>query len=174
MNRYGRERNYPLSVESAEGETWIGLLDAPLPLEAAVAWANRPDCGAVVMFSGNARNSSPDRPDVYELTYEAYEIEAERRLGAVERQARELWPDLGCLALLHRIGTLAIGEAAVVVVASAPHRQEAFGAARFCIDALKATVPIWKREKWSGGESWGREAQHLSEIEEYVQRVNPL
>ena len=140
-----------------------------------MAWANRPHCGAVVMFSGNARDNSPDRQGVYELTYEAYEAEAERRLGAVARQVRELWPDVARLALLHRTGTLAIGEAAVVVVASAPHRQEAFEAARFCIDALKSTVPIWKLEKWAGGESWGREAQHLSEIEEYTERVtNPL
>ena len=161
-------------MHSPEGDTWIGLFGTGLPLEAAVAWANRPYCGAVVMFSGIARDNSPDRPDVYELTYEAYEVEAERRLASVARQARDLWPDVGCLALLHRVGTLAIGDAAVVVVASAPHREEAFGAARFCIDALKATVPIWKREKWAGGESWGREAQHLSEIEEYVQRVKPL
>lgn len=161
-------------MRSPQGETWIGLFSEPLPLLAAVEWANRPHCGAVVMFSGNARDNSPDRPGVYELTYEAYEAEAERRLASVERQARELWPDAGCLALLHRTGTLAIGEAAVVVVASAPHRTEAFAAARFCIDALKATVPIWKREKWSGGESWGQEAQHLSEIEEYVQQAEQL
>ena len=140
-----------------------------------MAWANRPHYGAVVMFSGNARDNSPDRPEVYELTYEAYEAEAEGRLAAVAHQAREQWPDVGRLALLHRTGTLRIGDAAVVVVASAPHRQEAFSAARFCIDALKATVPIWKLERWAGGESWGREAQHLSEIGEYVQRVeNPL
>ena len=141
---------------------------------AAVEWATRPHCGAVVMFSGNARDSSPDRPGVHELTYEAYEVEAEHRLASLARRARELWPDLGCLALLHRTGTLAICDAAVVVVASAPHRAEAFAAARFCIDALKATVPIWKMEKWAGGESWGREAQHLSEIEDYLQTVGPL
>ena len=156
-----------------ESDTWIGIHGDPLPLEAAVGWASRPHCGAVVMFSGNARDHSPDRAGVHELTYEAFEVEAERRLGAVAREARALWPDLGRLALLHRVGTLAIGESAVVVVASAPHRREAFGAARFCIDALKATVPIWKREKWSGGESWGSEAQHVSEIEEYLQRMDP-
>ena len=126
------------------------------------------------MFSGNARDHSPDRAGVHELTYEAYEVEAERRLAAVAHEARGLWTDLGRLALLHRVGTLAVGDAAVVVVAAAPHRQEAFGAARFCIDALKATVPIWKREKWEGGESWGKEAQHLSDIEDYLQRANPL
>jgi molybdopterin synthase catalytic subunit len=50
----------------------------------------------------------------------------------------------------------------VVVAASAPHRDEAFDAARFCIDTLKATAPIWKREAWAGGESWGLEAQVIS------------
>ena len=69
---------------------------------------------------------------------------------------------LGRLALLHRTGVLEVGDsAAVVVVVSAPHRAEAFDAARFCIDTLKRSVPIWKRETWSDGESWGLEAQHI-------------
>jgi molybdopterin synthase catalytic subunit len=54
-----------------------------------------------------------------------------------------------------------VGESAVLVVVSAPHRGDAIAAARFCIDALKASVPIWKRESWEDGESWGLEAQHL-------------
>jgi len=68
--------------------------------------------------------------------------------------------------MLHRVGELVIGDSAVVVVASSPHRPEAFAAARFCIDALKATIPIWKRERWDEGESWGLEAQHLVEVED--------
>ena len=59
-----------------------------------------------------------------------------------------------------------LGTSAVVVVASAPHRGEAFEAARFAIDALKATVPIWKRETWADGESWGLEAQHLVDLDD--------
>ena len=55
-------------------------------------------------------------------------------------------------------------DAAVVVAVSAPHRGEAFDAARYAIDELKRTVPIWKRESWDGGESWGLEAQHLTEV----------
>ena len=179
MNRQCRRGTYPGFVKSSgvpspQGETWVGLFADRLPLLEAVEWANRPHCGAVVMFSGNARNSSPERPGVYELAYEAYEAEAEGRLAAVADGARELWPGVGPLALLHRTGTLAVGESAVVVVAAAPHRSEAFEAARFCIDALKATVPIWKLEKWAGGRSWGREAQHLVEIGEYVERADPL
>ena len=58
------------------------------------------------------------------------------------------------MALLHRVGRLEVGEVAVVVVASTPHRAEAFAAAQFCIDTLKHTVPIWKRETWEGGSDW--------------------
>ena len=83
------------------------------------------------------------------------------RLGAVADEARSRWPTVGRIALLHRIGVLDVGQSAVVVVVSAPHRAEAFEAARFCIDALKRSVPIWKRETWSDGESWGLEAQHI-------------
>jgi molybdopterin synthase catalytic subunit len=68
------------------------------------------------------------------------------------------------MALLHRVGVVDIGAAAVVVAVSAPHRGEAFEAARFAIDELKRTVPIWKRESWAGGSSWGLEAQHLTDV----------
>ena len=68
--------------------------------------------------------------------------------------ARAQWPMVGRLALLHRIGRLEVGEVSVVVAASTPHRAEAFEAARYCIDTLKHTVPIWKRETWEGGTDW--------------------
>ena len=78
--------------------------------------------------------------------------------------ARRQWPEVVRLALLHRTGVLQVGDSAVIVVASAPHRRAAFEAASFCIDTLKQTVPIWKRERWSEGESWGLEAQHIEEV----------
>jgi molybdopterin synthase catalytic subunit len=118
-----------------------------------------------VLFSGTARDHAEGRPGVERLEYEAYESQVVPRLGAVAEEARARWPDLGRIALLHRTGVLEVGEAAVVVVVSAPHRAEAFAGARFCIDALKQSVPIWKRETWSGGESWGLEAQHVIEPE---------
>jgi molybdopterin synthase catalytic subunit len=83
------------------------------------------------------------------------------RLREVADEARVHWPVVGRIALLHRVGVLDIGDSAVVVAVSAPHRDEAFAAARFCIDALKRSVPIWKRESWDGGDSWGLEAQHI-------------
>jgi molybdopterin synthase catalytic subunit len=144
-----------------EGDTWLGLTSSSLPVAEAVAWATRPDCGGLVLFSGTARDHADGRPDVERLEYEAYESQVVPRLGTVAAEARARWPAVGRIALLHRTGVVDIGDAAVVVVVSAPHRAEAFEAARFCIDTLKRSVPIWKRERWAGGESWGLEAQHV-------------
>lgn len=144
-------------------DTWLGLSGNPLPVAEAGAWAVSPDCGAVVVFTGTARDHAPGRPGVDLLTYEAYEEHAGPRLAAVAGEMRERWPDLGRIAMLHRVGDVAVGEAAVVVAVSSPHRDSAFDAARYGIGALKSTVPIWKRERWEGGESWGLEAQHLTE-----------
>lgn len=136
-------------------DTWVGLSDRPLPVAEAAAWAVRPDCGALVVFSGTARDHAPGRPEVHRLDYEAYDEHVVPALLAVASEARSRWPQIGRVALLHRVGTLAIGESAVVVAVSAPHRAEAFEAARFGIDTVKETAPIWKRESFAGGESWG-------------------
>ena len=153
-----------LLVPPAEGETWLGLSSRPLPVAAAADWVVRPDCGGVVLFSGTARDHAEGRPGVTSLTYEAYESQAVPRLRAVAGETRARWPDVGRIALLHRIGTLAIGDSAVVVAVSAPHRDTAFAAARFGIDALKQTVPIWKRETWADGDSWGLDAHDVADL----------
>ncbi len=149
-----------------DNDTWLGLSSDRLPAGAALDWAAVPSCGAVVCFSGTARDSSEGRPNVTALEYEAYDEHVVPRLGAIAREIRSRWPEVRRVALLHRTGSVPIGESAVVVVVSAPHRPEAFAAARFGIDSLKATVPIWKRERWEGGESWGLEAQHLVDVTE--------
>jgi molybdopterin synthase catalytic subunit len=148
-------------VNPPAGDSWLDLIAGPLPVEPAVAWATRPQCGAVVTFSGTARDHSEGRPGVHALHYEAYESAARTRLGELVDEMRRRWPEVVAVALLHRLGDVPIGEAAVVVVVSSAHRDAAFDAARFGIDALKRTVPIWKRERWDGGESWGLEPQHL-------------
>ena len=148
----------------SSGETWLGLTPDPLPVGRAADWAVRPHCGAVVLFSGTVRDHAGGRANVTRLEYEAYEEQVEPRLAAIADEARARWPELGRLVLLHRTGPLDVGESSVVVVASAPHRPEAFAAARFCIDALKASVPIWKRETWEGGEEWGLDAHDVTEV----------
>ncbi|MGH9275574.1 MAG: molybdenum cofactor biosynthesis protein MoaE [Acidimicrobiales bacterium] len=148
----------------ATGDDWVALSAADLPIAVASAWVVRPGCGATVTFTGTARDHADGRPGVHRLEYEAYEGPAVARLRAVADAVRTRWPGVGRIALLHRTGGLDIGDAAVVVAVSAPHRAEAFEAARFAIDELKRTVPIWKREAWDGGESWGLEAQHLTDV----------
>jgi molybdopterin synthase catalytic subunit len=145
-------------------DDWFGLTAEPLPVAEAAAWARLARCGAVVTFDGTARDHSDGRPGVHALEYEAYESQVEPRLAAIAAEARVRWPDLGRIAMIHRMGPVGLGESAVVVAVSAPHRDHAFAAARFCIDTLKATVPIWKREAWDGGESWGLEPQHVREV----------
>ena len=149
-----------------DGDDWVGLSTEPLPVTEALDWAHRPDCGAVVLFSGVARDHSSDRQGVDRLEYEAYEAQVQPRLAELAAEARRRWPDVGRLVMIHRVGELVVGDSAVVVVASSPHRPQAFAAARFCIDALKATIPIWKRERWDQGESWGLEAQHILEVDD--------
>jgi len=147
-------------------ETWVGLQSEPLPVALASEWVVRPDCGAVVVFSGTARDHSTGRADVSLLEYEAYEEQVGPRLRELADNARKTWSDLGRIVLSHRIGEVPVTESAVVVAVSSPHRGEAFDAGRWLIDTLKSTVPIWKRETWADGESWGLEPQHLAEIDE--------
>jgi molybdopterin synthase catalytic subunit len=146
--------------------TWVGLFPASLPVDQASAWVVAPACGAVVTFTGTARDHSDERADVTQLEYEAYEGQVEPRLEAIAAEARRRWAGVGRVALLHRTGALQPGDAAVVVAVATPHRDEAFAAARFCIDRLKATVPIWKRERWRDGDDWGLDATAIESATE--------
>jgi len=147
------------------GAEWIGVDDGPLPVAEACAWAVRPGCGALVTFCGTVRDHSGDRAGVVALEYEAYLEQVEPRLAAVAAAARDRWPPVDRLALLHRVGRLTVGEVSVVVVVSAPHRAEAFEAARFCIDTIKTSVPVWKRETWAGGSDWALCSHDVVDLE---------
>jgi molybdopterin synthase catalytic subunit len=151
-------------VAPAAGDRWVGLCPSALPVAEAAAWVVEPRCGAVVTFTGTARDHAVGRPGVHRLEYEAYEGPALDRFGALVDEVRGRWPAVGRVVLLHRTGEVALGEAAVVVAVAAPHRDAAFEAARYAIDELKRTAPIWKREAWAGGESWGLDAQVPSQV----------
>ena len=145
------------------GDTWIGVTDDELSVGAAYDWCVLPSCGAVVLFSGTVRDHAEGREGVQQLTYEAYEEHAVTKMAELVDELRARWPVVGRVVLLHRTGTLQLGESSVLVVVSSPHRPEAFEAGRFGIDALKASVPIWKHEVWDGGEDWALGAQQLVE-----------
>lgn len=136
----------------AEAPKRCTISELPLDEAEVVARVAGPDAGGVVSFVGNVRNHARGRSIQY-LEYEAYPEMAELEMEKIVAQAAEKWPG-SRVAIAHRTGHLEIGEAAVVVVAVAPHRGEAFEACRFAIDTLKVTVPIWKKEVATDGEYW--------------------
>ena len=112
-----------------------------------------PEAGAVAVFLGVARNNNAGRR-VVALEYEAHVAMAEAKMKEIGEAVYRRWPDVKQVAMTHRIGRLAIGEASVVIAVSAAHRQQAFEACHFAIDRLKETVPIWKREIFEDGAVW--------------------
>ena len=158
-----------------DGHDWLELTADELRIGAAYDWAVRPDCGAVVLFSGTVRDHAEGRTGVTSLTYEAYEEHVVPRLERIAAELRRRWPEAGRVVLWHRVGELGLGESSVVVAVSAPHRAEAFEAARFGIDALKASAPIWKKESWGEGadEGWALGAQEVRPVDDAVPAVAP-
>jgi molybdopterin synthase catalytic subunit len=138
---------------------WIAVTAEPPEPAEAIGWAQSPECGAVVTFCGTVRDHSPGRPGVVRLEYEAYDEYVVPKLAEVAAEVRRRWPTVGRVVMVHRVGALSVGETAVVVAVSTPHRMTAFAAASFCIDTLKSTVPIWKLETWEGGASWATECR---------------
>ena len=128
------------------------VTEEPLSLEAAAAEVADERAGAVATFTGTVRRQSRGR-DVTRLEYEAYAEMAEDVMSQLARDLLERY-ELCAVAIHHRVGTLGIGEASVVIAVSAPHRQDALAACQDAIDTLKETVPLWKKEVYEGGEEW--------------------
>ncbi|GEJ59434.1 molybdopterin converting factor subunit 1 [Anaeromyxobacter diazotrophicus] len=127
------------------------VVERPLALDEAVEAVRGPGRGAVVTFEGDVRGETQGRP-VVRLEYEAYLPMAERTL---QRVADEVEREHGAaVAIVHRVGHLGPGEAAVVIACAAPHRTPAFRACEAAIERLKHEVPIWKREVFSDGSVW--------------------
>jgi MoaE-MoaD fusion protein len=130
----------------------VRIVDEPLSLDRLVRAVSSPDAGGVVTFTGVVRRHSAGRA-VERLEYEAYGEMAEKVM-------RDLCDEVEAeiagarVAVEHRVGALAVGDVAVVIAASAPHRAEAFTACRALIDRLKQRVPIWKKELGPDGAEW--------------------
>ena len=108
--------------------------------------------GAVVIFEGVVRNNARDKAVRY-LEYEAYEPMALKKLEEVGRLAKEKF-DIRDIAIVHRLGHMDIGECSTLIVVASAHRNGAFDACRYAIDAIKQIVPIWKKEFYADGEVW--------------------
>lgn len=112
----------------------------------------QPADGAAVVFEGVVRNHTRGRRTLY-LIYEAYEEMALKQMNALAEEALRQFP-IRDVALVHRLGRLEIGEVSVLVVVASAHRAAAFDACRWLIDALKRSVPIWKKEHFEDGAVW--------------------
>jgi molybdopterin synthase catalytic subunit len=131
-----------------------GLSAEPIDVRALEAALADRGHGAVVTFVGRARDRSDDGREVVELEYEVFPEMAESVLAEIAAEAEGRFGVT--VAVVHRHGLVRIGEAAVVIVTSAPHREEAYAANRQVIEAIKQRLPIWKRERFADGSEWKR------------------
>lgn len=134
----------------------MGVTPDPLDLTAVVRLAEAGEPagrhGAVAVFLGTVRSENLGRR-VLALDYEAYEPLAITAFGIIAGEVAGTWPGVR-LALRHRVGRVALGEASIVIAAASPHRAEAFQACRYAIERVKQIAPIWKREMFEDGASW--------------------
>ena len=134
------------------GDPRVLLTTAPLDPDQLLSTVQSAERGGVCSFVGTVRNHFDGR-GVKELQYEAYEGMARSQMSRLCDEAESRWPGVA-IAMHHRLGTLSIGEAAVIITAASPHRDAAFAACRWGIDALKESVPIWKKEIYEEGATW--------------------
>lgn len=120
--------------------------------DALLADVGDPAAGGTTLFVGTTRNENEGRV-VERLEYEAYETMAVDEMRRIGEEITRRW-QVVAVSMVHRVGVVPVGQASVAVAVSAAHREEAFAACRFGIDTLKATVPIWKKEYYEGGEHW--------------------
>ncbi len=109
--------------------------------------------GAIDLFLGTVRNHTEGKSVRY-LEFESYQPMAIKELHRIADVAKKTWPSIEKIAITHRLGQLKIGEIAVAIAVSSPHRDTAFTACRFVIDELKKSVPIWKKEFFEDGAVW--------------------
>lgn len=136
----------------AESRGVVRIVQEKIDAGAVLKSVEDPSAGGIALFVGATRNQSHGR-SVVALEYEAYEPMAVAVLRSIVDEARRRF-GIVHMSIVHRTGRVAIGEASVVIAASAAHRNEAFGACRFAIDTLKTSAPIWKKEFFADGSAW--------------------
>jgi molybdopterin converting factor subunit 1 len=130
----------------------VALVNEPIDSASLTSTIKQGEDGAVVIFDGIVRNNTRGRRTLF-LVYEAYEEMALRQMRALAEEAIAVH-GARQVALVHRLGRLEVGETSVLIAVSSAHRAQAFAAARWLIDTLKKTVPIWKKEHFEDGEVW--------------------
>lgn len=130
----------------------IAITSDPIDFSSAYRYLQTGDAGAIDFFFGIVRNKTSEQA-VNRLEYEAYDSMAIKEMQKIADEACRRWKVLNYV-VIHRKGTLLIGEMAVLIGVATPHRADAFDACRYIIDTIKQTVPIWKKEVFENGEVW--------------------
>ncbi|MFC0184579.1 molybdopterin synthase subunit MoaE [Pseudarcicella hirudinis] len=130
----------------------IAITDQHINIPSCIEAAQSDRAGAVDIFIGTVRNHNNSK-EVVRLEYETYDAMAVKKMEELANQARERW-DIEKIVIVHRKGVLTIGDVAVVIAVSTPHRAASFEACQWLIDTLKEVVPIWKKEIYQNGEEW--------------------
>ncbi len=130
----------------------LNLSDTPIDVNEVIKAVASDEAGAIDVFIGTVRKHTRQK-EVVRLEYEAYDKMVMQEMEKLADEVKEKWP-VEKMAIYHRKGILQIGEAAVVIAVSTPHRQEAFEACKYTIDTLKQRIPIWKKEVFGDGEEW--------------------
>jgi len=135
-----------------EARTSVEISSTLLSIDEITKWVAVPEAGGIDLFIGAVRNHA-HKKKVTHLEFEAYEPMAIKEMQKVVDHALQTW-DCRKVAIWHRVGHLNIGDIAVLVAVSADHRAATFKACEYCIDTLKLTVPIWKKEFFEDGSHW--------------------
>ncbi len=155
-----------MAAEIVQQALWLRVQSEPLSVDKCMAFAEDARAGAVVLFSGNVRDHSEGRSGVTLLEYEAYESQVLASFARIAEEASARFDGICRIVIHHRLGPCRLGESTVLVVVSSEHRAAGFDASRFCIDTLKRTSPIWKKEHWGGDSDWALGANEIKRIEE--------
>ena len=130
----------------------IKIVDKKISVDELLSHVEDHSTGAVVLFLGRVRNQAEGR-QVNKMAYEAYDEMALAKMREIENDAKNRWP-IRKISMVQRTGNLQLGEVSVAIAVATAHRKDAFEAGRFCIDTLKETVPIWKKEYFVDNEAW--------------------
>ena len=129
----------------------IEITSTQIDTSAVLASVHSTQAGAAVLFVGSTRQFTDGR-ETLKLDYECYEALAIKKMTEILEQAKTKWKIEAC-SIVHRVGTVELGEASIAVAVSSPHRADSFEAGRWLVDTLKTEVPIWKRDYWADGSS---------------------
>ena len=144
--------NHIAHTSLLKAKTMIQISAQHIDIQACIDAAQSERAGAIDVFIGTVRNHN-NAKEVVRLEFETYDTMAVKKMEELANQARERW-DIEKIVMVHRKGVLQIGDVAVVIAVSTPHRVASFEACQWLIDTLKQVVPIWKKEIYENGEEW--------------------